>query len=258
MPQEATSALDPGWTRTIDSARNNPEEWNRYDTLLQSETNYYNTKFAVTLGVNKLDWKIFKALLWVESGGPEKWEGKKLVPNKTWTTRPMQIGNPFDAGYPALVHGEGASDIIMADDLKRRLSEAKVNPELNIRAGIAYLMTRLSYSDFKTFYDDPSSPVKDYAVLHNTSAESLARHLETNVAALQKLNSSLDLKKPIVKGTKVRYQKKVTKRVITGWRGATPQMLYSRYNIGDENYAAKIEYALGVIHSMESADATKH
>src|SRR5690242_3911330 len=72
--------LDPGWTRTVDDGISNAA-WDDYDTLIQAEVTDYNKRLATTPGFLKIDWKQFKAVVWVESGGPS---------STAWTARAMQ------------------------------------------------------------------------------------------------------------------------------------------------------------------------
>lgn len=71
-----------------------------------------------------LNWKWIKAMVWVESGGPT---------NPAWKTRPMQIGNPGDAGLGVLKRGEEGSNLIMDEKLKAGLAQINT-PAVNIKA----------------------------------------------------------------------------------------------------------------------------
>lgn len=97
-------ALDSSWTSTMDDGVTN-DEWDKYDAVIKTEIDSYNARFVSSPGFSKLDWQVVKAVVWVESGGPHKWEGSKLVANPVWTSRPMQIGNQGDlSATPAWAH----------------------------------------------------------------------------------------------------------------------------------------------------------
>jgi hypothetical protein len=127
-------ALDPRFTQTMDDAVRDPGA-SQYDVLIQRELLDYSQRLGTT-GLPFINWNLIKAMVLVESGGPK---------NLAWRGRAMQIGNPNDKGYAALVAGEGASEQVMSDSLKKDLKTGNINtPELNIRAGIAYLLVRLA------------------------------------------------------------------------------------------------------------------
>jgi len=96
-------ALIKKFTDTLDDGISNAE-WDRYDGTIKLETETYNTRFAQTPGFKRFNWLVFKAVVWIESGGPKVWKGKLVLDNKIWTSMPMQIGNAGDAGRAERSH----------------------------------------------------------------------------------------------------------------------------------------------------------
>lgn len=124
------------------------ERWNEYDRLIEREVADYNRRLADTPGYQPVDWRLIKAMVWIESGGPT---------NPAWRTRPIQIGNPGDPGLAALRAGEGAADVILSDALKRERDQSENDPERNVRFGIAYLMIRMAETELRRM---PPGPVE--------------------------------------------------------------------------------------------------
>ncbi|WP_130301103.1 MULTISPECIES: hypothetical protein [unclassified Duganella] len=76
-------------------------------------------------------------MIWTESGGPD---------HRAWKRNPMQSGNPGDPGLRALLSGDEGGDLIPPPELAKALTESSVRstPQMNIRAGTAYLLMRLA------------------------------------------------------------------------------------------------------------------
>ena len=102
-------ALDPKWTTTVDDGLTNAA-WDEYDEVIKQEVLDYNVRFGTTSGLY-VDWKLCKAVLWVESGGPS---------NAAWKGRVMQIGNPGDPAYAVVKAGKEGSALIMDSATGRR------------------------------------------------------------------------------------------------------------------------------------------
>lgn len=148
MKQGAHVALSDQWKKTVDDGLFNIE-WDEYDALIKSETDEYNRRFMGSPGFVPLDWQMFKAVVWVESGGPK---------NPAWKSRPMQIENPGDPGHQTLLSGAEGADLIMSDQLKFDIKGDINKPGLNIRAGMAYLVMRLAITEMRSV-DDPRDKV---------------------------------------------------------------------------------------------------
>jgi hypothetical protein len=225
--------LDAKWTKTVDDGISN-KKWDEYDETIKSEVDDYNRRFSL-----KLDWKIFKALLWVESGGPS---------SSAWTTRPMQIGNKGDPGYAVVRDGKEAAGLIMSDKLKVDIKGDINKPELNIRAGIAYALTRLVKSEMQSVDDPKDTTVYEYTVAPGDSFDRIAKNVGSTVASMQKQNPTVKMLQP---KQKVKYRKASIQRVITGWMTVDTANLASRYNVGDASYKEKLDYVLDLFTKLK-------
>jgi hypothetical protein len=230
--------LDPAWTRTVDDGIANPA-WDEYDTLIQTEVNDYNQRLATTPGFLKIDWKVFKAVVWVESGGPSQ---------AAWKARAMQIGNKGDPGYSVVKEGKEAAPLVMSDKLKQDIKTGDINkPELNIRAGIAYALTRLVTSEMRSV-DDKDPTINEYTVVPGDSLDAIARKVGSTVASLKQLNPTANVLQP---KQKLKWRKASIQRVITGWMAANSSNLATRYNAGDKNYKEKMDYVLDLFTKLK-------
>ena len=125
-------------------------------------------------------------MLWTESGGPD---------NPSWKTRPMQIGNPGDPAYEVLQKEKEGSSRIMDTTLREALKSGSINdPIINIKAGIAYLFTRMAIQG--TVLDERDSNVYEYKVERGDTFEGIAKKKGTTVAELKESN-------PAVESTKI-------------------------------------------------------
>ncbi len=237
--------LDSGWKRTIDDGIANPE-WDAYDALLRNEigplecsvvNRHYNARFIADAQRTRypgVDWKLAKAMLWVESGGPK---------GGAWVTRPMQIGNPGDPAYAVVKGGRDGSAIVMSAELAKAIKSGSIDqPQLNVRAGIAYLFTRMAQFDMITVHDPVDSSIQLVRVQPGDSLERIAKRVGTTVeilSAMRKVNSSSVLRI----GEALQYRKAKLQLSIVGWRSWDYATIAARYNGGgDKHYAEKLEY----------------
>lgn len=230
-------ALDPKWKATVDDGKTN-KEWGEYDATIKAEIEDYNQRLASTPGFSKLDWRLFKAIVWVESGGPK---------NSAWKKRVMQIGNPGDKGYDVVKNGKEAASIVMSDTLKRDILGNIDDPKLNIRAGIAYAVSRLATSDVKSV-DDPKDPkIYEHVVQKGENFDTIAKKVGTTVDSIKMQNPTV-VPTLLKIGQKLKYRKASMKRVITGWTPATTSSLATKYNGGgDPNYKDKLDYVMSIM-----------
>jgi len=230
--------LDPRWTQTIDPALTD-RRWDEYDALIQKETADHTARLNSTPGFPALDWKVFKAMVWVESGGPS---------NPAWKARAMQIGNPGDPGYATLRDQKEAAPLVMSDQLKADLKSMNISdPKLNVRAGIAYAMTRLAQSVIKSV-DEASAPIQEYTVVPGDSFDKIAKAVGTTIPSLTALNPTARM---IFPKQKLKYRKAGMQRVITGWRPFTTSTIAATYNVGDPKYKEKLDYVLALFPKLK-------
>lgn len=229
--------ISPGWKATIDAALKDPR-CSAYDPLIKREVASYQARFGKTPGFPALDWRLFKAQLLVESGGPA---------NPVWLTKPMQIGNPNDPAYGVLRRGAQGSTLIMSDQLKSDIATKPISmPDLNIRAAFAYIMTMAAKFRPEQIVDNPK--IFHHTVLKNQSYASIARSDHTTIHDLAAENPTAGA--VIHPGQVLAFQRAHMATVIVGWRQITPDFLAKYYNGGgDPLYAAKLFYVLGKLGS---------
>lgn len=123
---------------TLKQLKQNPfadERWNRYDDIIKEKIATFNKKFSNS-GV---DWQLVKAMLWQESGGPDK--------GIEWTIWPMQIGRrQADKAINDVISGKNHTKLIATPEERKEIADKfhqhRMTPELNIKAGIIYLLAR--------------------------------------------------------------------------------------------------------------------
>jgi len=225
------------WQATVNEGITD-SSWDEYDKLIKATVSAYNTRLGKTSRnvlkvMPNLKWTWIKAMVWVESGGPK---------NSVWNTRPIQIGNPSDPGYDALKKGEGAAKIIVDARLKADINKIDT-PTVNIRIGIAYLISRLAKIEIRSLRSDKDKKEYEYMVVAGDSFDRIAKKFSTTIDELKKSNPMAKpaLLKPKVK---IKYYKANLEAVIVDWRLVTASTLYARYNQGDELYAKKLTYLM--------------
>lgn len=238
MPLPPKTAFDK-WKETIDTADNNPA-WHSYDATIKSTVDKYNAHLKSAPGFTALDWKLIKAMVWTESGGPT---------GTAWTTRPMQIGNKGDPGLDALLGGKEGGDLIMPSDIASGLTakNAGSEPAKNIQAGVGYLLMRAASYKFEDVWSS-SAPVTDYAVASGDSLERIAQRTGTTVGHLYWMNPGLQNETarhvPLKLGRVLKVQKAKNTKMIAGFKSLDNATVAKLYNTGDSRYADKLAYCL--------------
>lgn len=229
------------WKDTINAALTD-RRWHEYDCNIQQVVNEFNRHLGGTAGFHALDWRIIKAMIWTETGGPT---------NPAWRSNPMQIGNPGDPGLRALLFGNEGGDLVLPPDIKKRLIGTTIrgNPAMNMRAGVGYLLMRLAHYRIGTIQDPADSNVYTLEVRRGDNYATLARTHGTTVDTLKNLNRGAQ---PLGQGQTLRYQKASTGKMIASWDMPTTQRIAIRYNVGDAAYAAKLDYCMSVIRKSRS------
>ncbi|HLL55993.1 MAG TPA: LysM domain-containing protein [Myxococcaceae bacterium] len=236
--QQAKKTQYQLWQETVQDAVTNAA-WDLYDTTIKLEVSDYNTRLSGTPGYTKVDWLLLKAMVWVESGGPK---------SKAWKTRPMQIGNSGDPGYSVVKNGQEGASLIMSTRLKSDIASGNINePNLNIRAGIAYVFTRMAKFSHKSVVDQGAKPFT-YKVVSGDNFAQIADKVGSTTEVLQSLNPG---KKTLAIGDVITCRKASVQRVITGWLPFDTKTLAARYNIGDARYADKLDYVLSLFKELK-------
>ncbi|WP_299820731.1 LysM domain-containing protein [uncultured Roseibium sp.] len=241
-------SLSQKWIDTVEKGIDDVR-WDQYDGSIQKEVEAYSSRLNKTPNFLSPSWLYIKAMLWTESGGPD---------NPAWTTRPFQIGNKGDPAYDVLKNEKEGSSLIMSATLKGDIKADKINtPDVNLRAGIAYLYTRMATYDHKSIRDTKDTAKHTYAVQANDNFERIAKKIGTTVTELRQSNPSVDPTKLQI-GQKLDYYKAEIRLVITGWRKFTTEKMAERYNGGgDVNYKAKLDYLIGTVFPKLKRNKTK-
>jgi LysM repeat protein len=231
--------LDKRWTDTVDDGLTN-SAWDAWDDAVKTEFDGYNLRFKTVAGYKQVDRKWGKAIVWVESGGPS---------SDMWNTRPMQIGNKSDKAYAVLKTGGEGSSVIMSPTLASEIKTGDINdPKLNIRAGLACLFTRMAKFDSASVEDQKDKTEYTYTVLAGDNLSVIAKRVGTTVDNLQKMNPGVRTLQP---KQVLKYKKASVQLVISGWRTWDSATIAERYNVGDEYYAAKLEYVLDLFTKLK-------
>lgn len=116
-------------------------------------------------------------------------------------------------------------------------------PEVNIRAAIAYLYTRLAKFEIQSIPDPKDARIYEYEVKSGDNLSAIANKHGTTLNDLQSRNPAA--KVMIKPGQKLKYRKAKMGMVIVGWRNITTAEVASRYNGGgDPDYSSKLDYIL--------------
>jgi len=169
------------WQTTIDGAISD-SRWQDYDCDIQRIVNQFNRHLSSTTGYMSLDWRLIKAMVWTESGGPD---------SRAWRENPIQIGNPGDPGLTALLSGREGGELVIPPALRSRLTvgATRISPRMNISAGVAYLLMRLAAYGFATVPDEKDNGAYEVLVKPGNTLEKIAKSNGTTVDTLRKCNA---------------------------------------------------------------------
>jgi hypothetical protein len=229
------------WKASLSKAAKDPR-WDAWDFEIQSSVLDYNSHLHNTPGYISLDWRLIKAMAWVETGAD----------SSQWNSKPMQIGVTGDPGLSAFLAEEEGSESIIPPLWKGTMNAASIRstPAYNFRAGVGYLLMRLANFQFRSV---PDADNKEYEVVVDSgdNLERIARRQATTVDLLKQLNPMVST---LHVGQVLKYKKGAIKRVITSWRHISTASIAHRYNGGgDPQYAAKLDYALAMIIEKQKA-----
>jgi len=229
------------WKDGIDKAKDNPK-WDAWDCEIQKAVNEYNDHLSSTQGYVRLDWRIIKATIWVESG-PHQID---------WNFRPIQIGVSTDPGMDAFLFGDEGGHLILPPAWKGRLKPetVRVMPTHNIRAGIGYLLMRMARYEYRNVLGSDTK-VYEIVVKPGDTFERIAEKQGSTPGTITALNPKIDSRR-LRPGQVIKYQKASLQRVITGWRHISAGLIMDRYNGNrDPDYSRKLDYVLPLVHKRE-------
>jgi hypothetical protein len=156
-----------------------------------------------------------------------------------------------DPGLAALLRGNEGGHLIIPPQWQGRLTVGSVRtlPSHNIRAGIAYLLMRMANFEYRSVHNDQA--LLSVTVKPGDNMEKIAKNQGTTPELLKKLNPSATTLRA---GLVLKYQKATVKRVISGWRLISTNLVAQRYNGGgDPNYAKKLDFALDLLTKGKEA-----
>lgn len=141
----------------------------------------------------------------------------------------------------ALVMNPGLAHSV--ENYLSRSNGALTDPQLNVRAGIAYALTRMAHTGQVSHIDPLDQSRRAYIVQSGDALARMSQTLGTTMENLRQNNPGVgDRLRP---GDTIIYQRATMVPVITGWRDMTPTSLMDRYNgRGDTLYARKLQYVL--------------
>ena len=226
--------LSPKWTATMDAAVADPRSA-AYDQAVQSELRDYTARLGSTRGYVEPSFRLIKALLMIESGGPAA---------PAWRGRVAQIGNLGDAGYGVLKAGAENSALVMSPDLRARLADTTISdPTLNVRAAIALIFTKAVQAATTSVVDAADPLMRQHVVTKGDSFSRIARTERSTVPDIRASNPAIS---PTLRlKEKVNYHHASMVNEITGWSAIDASFLARRYNGGgDTDYADKLNYVL--------------
>lgn len=225
------------WQDTINLSKTD-NHWNDYDSDIKAATTQFNTHLLATKGYVALNWRLVKAMVWTESGGPN---------SDAWTSRPMQIGNPGDPGLGALLSNAEGGELILPPALKLQLTKVTANaPAMNIRAGIGYLLMRAATYETVSVEDAVDKKIIEITAKAGDNPSKIAAANKTTLDMLKKHNPKITV--TLNSGDKIKIQKASMQKRIRSWAIINTQFCANKYNIGDSLYAKKLDYCLSLIN----------
>ena len=229
--------LSSKWTATMDAAVADQRS-SAYDQTIQAELRDYTTRLGSTPGYTEPSYKLIKALLLIESGGPAA---------PAWTGRVAQIGNLGDAGYGVLKSGAENSALVMSPDFRGALASKPISDSvLNVRAAIALIFTKAVQAATGSVVDARDPQLRQHVVSKGDTFGRIARTESSTVPDIRASNPGIS---PTLRlKEKINYHHATMVSQITGWSLIDATFLARRYNGGgDPDYEEKLRYVVGLL-----------
>ena len=225
------------WQDTINGSKTD-KRWNDHDATIAAAIKEFDTHLGETKGYAPLSWKLIKAMVWTESGGPD---------SPWWKSRAIQIGNPGDLGLDALLGDKEGGDLILPPAMKPKITKASINTaDINIMAGIGYLLMRAASYEVVSVPDPRDTKTFEVPIKPRDSLALIAEKNQSTVEMLKFLNPNLSPRKMKV-GDPVSVRKASMQKVIKGWSKIDTRFAAENYNVGDPMYFTKLEFCLKLI-----------
>lgn len=225
-------------------------EWDKHDGIIQKVVAEMNQKFQVKhydfSPFIPLDWKIIKAMVWVESSGPS-WQsregGVKPAP-AFYGPWPIQFGNSGDPGLGVIRDGAEHSHLISSKELRNELKKT-MTAELCIRGGVALVF------HYAAIYEN-AKIIDRQAVQHDTvrTKDTLSKIAARNQTLVEEITRASNLsEKTILRvGQTVWFRSAHREWQLNGWKDWW--IAVTKYNGGgDPHYRSKVRAAYQAIVS---------
>ena len=229
-------------TRRI-AALSGLQEWDKYDPLIRKLMYEMNSHlWRTTPHYMAIDWRWIKAMAWTETGAGDR----------QWNSNTMQIGVSSDPGILVVTDRDNEMTKLITPPINswQNLKKEKIKtiPEINFRAAIIYLMSRLSTSEIRSVkkpYLAPSSVTISRKKELSTLNDIIMKKYTTE-ETLREMNN---IPRYLHDGDVLKYVPAEKKRVITGWNlPINAQRIALAYNGGgDSQYIEKIKYSYSII-----------
>jgi hypothetical protein len=238
MADALLSKKKTGYEKWQDGINKAPGDanWNYWDCEIQRIVTAYNQHLSGKAGYAALDWKLIKAMVWVETGGN----------SSEWKFRPVQIGVAGDPGMTSFLSGKEGGELILPPEWQKTLTTNSVRTSAasNLQAGVGYLLMRMANFEHRSI-PGANANIYEVTIKSGDSLDKIAKAQGSTLETMKRLNPTVTILRP---GKTVKCQKATVRRVISGWRSISTASIAQRYNGGgDPNYGKKLDYALSLI-----------
>ncbi|MBI4749435.1 MAG: LysM peptidoglycan-binding domain-containing protein [Acidobacteria bacterium] len=225
-------------------------EWDKHDGIIQKIVAEMNQTFQAKhydlLPFIPLDWKIIKAMIWVESSGPSwqsRYTGVKPAP-AFYGPRPIQFGNSGDPGLSVIRDGAEHSHLISSTELRNELKKP-MNAELCIRGGVALVFHYAAIYENTRIID--SQEVRQDTVRKKDTLSKIAARNRTLVEEITQ-TSKISENTTLQQGQTVWFRPAHREWILNGWKAWW--VAVTKYNGGgDPYYLSKVKAAYQAIVS---------
>ncbi len=204
--------------------------WSTHDHIIQTTVAAFDRFHSGRSGYVGPRWELVKAVVWIESGGPN---------NSAWKNKPMQIGVRGDLGIVD-VTTKPEMALFIPPEIRRRLDAATIrnSPAANIEAGLALMHRKMAFLSRKP-KTNPHLPGSETAALGDAMGRAVWTLATRNQAKLPIMGS-----KPHHRDRRAHEGPHALESYICAWLPFCPVTIYQRYNVGDNTYVRKLEFCM--------------
>lgn len=218
-------------------------EWDKYDLLIRKLIYEMNNHLGrTTPHYLTIDWRWIKAMAWTETGAGDR----------QWNSNVMQIGVSSDPGILAVTDRDNEMTKLITPPIYawQNLKKEKIKtiPEMNFRAAIIYLMSRLSISEIRSV-KKPYLATSSVTISRKEGLSTLNDIIMKKHTTEETLREMNNIPRYLHDGDVLKYVPAEKKRAITGWNlPINAQRIALAYNGGgDSQYIEKIKYSYSII-----------